>query len=352
MTQPLIGPVFMSYSRRDSDIMWRTAKYLRERGINVWVDNEKLVPGTAIWEEEIEKALKAASAVVVVMSPDSKNSEWVRREISLADQYRKHILPILVRGDEDSSITLRLITRQFVDLRQNEEKGLQSLRSALGLYLETFQTPLVEPAEETEPPVVKNVIQPQVKTNKLDVQKSTSPAIAWGSILWATLGWAIAGAVAGYFYDAYGELIGGAFGGIIGGLVTLLSLHGQTVFSNPKSVVWPMITWAIAGAIGWEIGWGILTEASGAGFGMAAFILIGLVGTLGPQSLPVTWKPIAIITVVWLITSALGWLLSRRLLVDTLDVDYSTSWVLGTAIAWAVGGFVLSWQMKTATSHS
>src|ERR1051326_713754 len=135
MTQPLIGPVFMSYSRRDSDVMWRTAKYLRAQGINVWVDNEKLVPGTAIWEEEIEKALKAASAVVVVMSPDSKNSEWVRREISLADQYRKHILPILVRGDEDSSITLRLITRQFVDLRQNEEKGLQSLRPALGLYL-------------------------------------------------------------------------------------------------------------------------------------------------------------------------------------------------------------------------
>ena len=338
MTQPLAGPVFMSYSRRDSDVMWRTAKYLRERGINVWVDNEKLVPGTAIWEEEIEKAIKAASAIVVVMSPDSKNSEWVRREISMADQYRKHILPILVRGDEDSSITLRLITRQFVDLRQNEMAGLQSLRSALALYLETFQPPLVlqSTVDQIKPPVVEPMIQPQIK------RSNNTP---WGSILWATLGWAIAGAVAGNFYDVYGELVGGACGGIIGGLVTLLALRGQSVFSNPKSIVWPIVIWAIAGAIGWEIGWNILTEAIGAGFGMATLMLIGLVTTLGPQSLPVTWKPIAITTIAWLITSSLGWLLSRRLLIDTLDIDYSTGWVLGTAVAWAVGGLVLSWQL-------
>jgi TIR domain-containing protein len=345
MSQPLIGPVLMSYSRRDSDVMWRTAKYLREMGINVWVDHEKLVPGTAIWEEEIEKALKAASAIVVVMSPDSKNSEWVRREISLADQYRKHILPILVRSDEDSSIT-----RQFVDLRQNEEKGLQALRSALGLYLETFQTLLAEQsiAIKTDQLVVENVSQSPVKTNKPDIQTSSGTSTQWGTILWATLGWAIAGAVAGYMYDEYSELVGGTAGGIIGGLVTLLALRSQTVFSNPKSILWPIAVWAIAGAIGWEVGWGILTEAIGAGFGMATFMLIGLVSTLGPQSLPITWKPIAIITIVWLITSALGWLISRRLLIDTLDVNYTNGWVFGTAIAWAVGGFVLSWQLLKA----
>src|SRR5512138_1337521 len=102
-------PVFISYSRRDTEIMQRVVVFLRDQGFKVWVDNERLIPGTAIWEEEIEKAIKAANIVIVVMSPDSKNSEWVRREISLADQYRKYILPILVSGDEDSSITLRLV---------------------------------------------------------------------------------------------------------------------------------------------------------------------------------------------------------------------------------------------------
>ena len=96
----------------------------------MWVDNEKLVPGTPIWEEEIEKAIKAASAVVVILSPDSKNSEWVRREISLADQYRTRIFPVMVRGDEDSSITIRLITRQyFKDLTLSKIQTLFVLKN-------------------------------------------------------------------------------------------------------------------------------------------------------------------------------------------------------------------------------
>ena len=78
--------VFMSYSRRDDAVMRRVAEYLRSQDIKVWVDNEKLVPGTPIWEEEIEKAIHGASTVVVILSPDSKKSVWVRREISLAEQ--------------------------------------------------------------------------------------------------------------------------------------------------------------------------------------------------------------------------------------------------------------------------
>jgi hypothetical protein len=116
--------------------MRRLVSHLRGQGIRVWVDNEMLTPGTPIWEHEIERAIKAADAVVALMSPDAKDSEWVRREISLADQYRKRIFPVLVRGDEDSSITLRLITRQFVDLRGNESSGLNDLSSAITPYLE------------------------------------------------------------------------------------------------------------------------------------------------------------------------------------------------------------------------
>jgi len=47
----------MSYSRMNEAVMQRIAAFLRKQGINVWVDNEKLVPGTPIWEEEIERQL-------------------------------------------------------------------------------------------------------------------------------------------------------------------------------------------------------------------------------------------------------------------------------------------------------
>ena len=100
------------------------------------MDNEKLVPGTPIWEKELEKAIKSAFAIVVVLSPDSKNSEWVLREVTLADQFRKRVFPVLVTGSEEDSIPLRLITRQFVDVRTNEDAGFHSLKTAISFYLE------------------------------------------------------------------------------------------------------------------------------------------------------------------------------------------------------------------------
>jgi HEAT repeat protein len=125
----------MSYSRKDEEIMRFIARFLRAQGMKVWVDNEKLIPGTPIWEDAIEKAIRDSAAIVVVLSPDSKSSEWVRREISLADQHRKRVFPVLASGDENSSITLRLINRQYVDIRQNKEKGLKSLSEALSFYI-------------------------------------------------------------------------------------------------------------------------------------------------------------------------------------------------------------------------
>jgi WD40 repeat protein len=153
MVMPSTDYVLISYSRKDERVMRRIVMFLRNRGVKIWMDNERLVPGTPIWEEEIEKAIKGAGAIVVLLSPDSKISEWVRREISYADQYRKRIFPVLVRGDEDSSITLRLITRQYVDLRQNENAGLNSLSEALQQYLDKLNSLDESDRKDSEPEI-------------------------------------------------------------------------------------------------------------------------------------------------------------------------------------------------------
>jgi len=134
----MVHDVFMSYSRKDEDTMKRIVEFLRSQDIKVWVDNEKLVPGTPIWEVEIEKAIKNAKAIVVLMSPDSKNSEWVRREIGYSQRCETRTFPLLIRGDEDSSVTIRLINTQYIDLRQREKVGLRSLSVALKEYLKEF----------------------------------------------------------------------------------------------------------------------------------------------------------------------------------------------------------------------
>jgi hypothetical protein len=146
----MAGQVFISYSRKDDAVMRRIVGYLRKRGIIVWVDNEKLVPGTPIWEVEIEKAIRRAGAIVVLLSPDSNISPWVRREISYAEDNGKRIFPILIAGDERSTVPIRLTTHQRIDIRQNEATGLNALSAALSFYLEDLAVREQRTKEEAE----------------------------------------------------------------------------------------------------------------------------------------------------------------------------------------------------------
>jgi len=126
---------FMSYSRDDVNLQKTIIAGLRQRNVKAWVDIENLIPGSPAWEREIERAIRGASGVIVLLSPDANNSEWVRREISFAEQNEKRIFPVLIHGDEDDSIPLRLSNHQRVDLRRHFSDGLDSLADALREHL-------------------------------------------------------------------------------------------------------------------------------------------------------------------------------------------------------------------------
>jgi len=135
MSTPIVPYFFMSYSREDTAKQKRTVRELRERGVNIWVDIENLTPGTPTWEREIEKAIRGSTGIIVLLSPESNNSEWVRREISFGEQHRKRIFPVLIEGDDHTSTPLRLASHQRVDLRTKFEAGLDELAAALKGYI-------------------------------------------------------------------------------------------------------------------------------------------------------------------------------------------------------------------------
>ena len=126
---------FMSYSREDVTHQRRVINELRQRGLNVWLDTENLIPGSPAWEREIERAIRGAAGIIVLLSPDANNSEWVRREISFGDDNEKRIFPVLIHGDEDDSIPLRLSSHQRVDLRRNFDDAITELEKALRDHL-------------------------------------------------------------------------------------------------------------------------------------------------------------------------------------------------------------------------
>lgn len=321
--------------------MRRIVGFLQERGIRVWLDNERLSPGTPVWEEEIEKAINAASAVVAVMSPDSKNSEWVRREISLADQNHKQIFPVLVRGDEDTSITLRLITRQYVDMRENEADGLSSLYAALSNYLSELpsQTPQGVAVESVAADQNAGYASPDLGARK---------KLSGGEATWIPVAWAIAGAIGGFLYSDFNTIVGGLIGGAIGGGIMLLTMRPMHASAVPKNTFWIPVVWAIAGAIGWTIG-EELTEAIGMGIGYAILAGIAISITIRLQHLVINWMNFAWIILSWAISGMIGWSIGRYIQENNV-LDWATGWAIGYALSWAIAGFVTVRQMRQMNS--
>jgi hypothetical protein len=85
--------IFISYSAKDAPIANDLAMALRTEGYSVWWDR-RLAAGDN-FAELIEQRLAAASAVLVLWTPDSIDSSWVREEASYAREQNK-LLPIKV----------------------------------------------------------------------------------------------------------------------------------------------------------------------------------------------------------------------------------------------------------------
>ena len=89
--------VFISYSHEDREVARRYASALEAAGLSVWWDDH-LRSGEA-FDEKIEAALRAASAVVVLWSKTSVASRWVRAEATLADR-NKTLVPVMIEPCE------------------------------------------------------------------------------------------------------------------------------------------------------------------------------------------------------------------------------------------------------------
>ncbi len=89
--------IFLSYNREDQARAKPFAEAFKAQGLDVWWDTA-LTPGEA-YDEVTETALRTAKAVVVLWSPRSVVSRWVRAEATLADR-NKTLVPCMIEPCE------------------------------------------------------------------------------------------------------------------------------------------------------------------------------------------------------------------------------------------------------------
>ena len=71
----------------------------KRAGRKFWLDQQGISAGDG-WAGEIVRAIKSAGGVVVMCSQAAFESDHVKREIYLADRYKKKLVPVFIERAE------------------------------------------------------------------------------------------------------------------------------------------------------------------------------------------------------------------------------------------------------------
>lgn len=97
--EPQNDVVFVSYARVNQALVTPVIEAAQRDGGKFWLDKQGIATGDG-WAGEIVRAIKSAAGVMVMCSKAAFESDHVKREVYLADRYRKKLVPVFVEPAE------------------------------------------------------------------------------------------------------------------------------------------------------------------------------------------------------------------------------------------------------------
>ncbi len=131
--------VFISYSRKDSEIVNRIVQILSAKGICSWMDKDGIESGDS-FKTVIVSAIERSGVFLFFSSISSNSSEWTVKEVNLAIYKKKPIIPIRLDETEyNPSILFDLVGLDYIDILTEqiessiESKLIKSIKKHLGV---------------------------------------------------------------------------------------------------------------------------------------------------------------------------------------------------------------------------
>jgi hypothetical protein len=90
-----VGGIFISYAHADTAQVEPVVKVVEATGGTIWIDKGGIQAGEG-WAGEIVRGIKGATRVMVMCSPRAFESDHIKREVYLADRYKKPMLPVFI----------------------------------------------------------------------------------------------------------------------------------------------------------------------------------------------------------------------------------------------------------------
>jgi hypothetical protein len=110
-----MSDIFVSYASQDRDAAFRIVTFLEQNGIACWVAPRDVPPGME-YGEAIIQGIAQSRALVLILSDQSNESQFVRKEVERAVSKTKPVLPVRIREVKPSgSLEFFISSSQWVD---------------------------------------------------------------------------------------------------------------------------------------------------------------------------------------------------------------------------------------------
>ena len=133
--------VFISYSRKDEELVKKIRAALTQANISYWIDKEEIKRGTS-YAKAISQAVYNSKILLFIWSEHSNNSENTANEISLALEFEKNIVPFKISKKlGPSDMTYHLLKLDRIDACPFESHNFQGLVASIAQCLGRGLTP-------------------------------------------------------------------------------------------------------------------------------------------------------------------------------------------------------------------
>lgn len=118
--------VFLSHHSSKAELVAHLSRYLEKNDIISWYAPRD-IPTGADWPNEIENAIAGCSAFILLFCAKADSSQQVKRELALADKYKKQVFWVKIENVEPSNLGYFLTATQWLNWLDNRDDTLEQL---------------------------------------------------------------------------------------------------------------------------------------------------------------------------------------------------------------------------------
>lgn len=120
------GKIFISYHSSKFELVAHLSKYLERNGVATWFAPRNIRAGEQ-WDKAINDAIKDCKALVLLFCAQADSSRQVKRELSLADKYKKPVFWLRIERVEPNNLSYFLTSTQWLDWLDTRDITLEKL---------------------------------------------------------------------------------------------------------------------------------------------------------------------------------------------------------------------------------